>query len=182
MDIKNSYHCYHLPLCYFHVGTQVPGSSDVWVKKDHTAEHIAASFPKVAEEWGISRKVVAMVSDNAANIVAAVRHTGWTHVPCFAHTLNLVVSEAIKAETKIHQLRKSCRDIVSFFHFSIEASEKLKEIQLQLGIPENKLIQEVKTRWNSTYYMWNASRSNIKPLPQHFVSLFVMQCVSHLLM
>ena len=123
------------------------------LKKDHTAEHIAASFPKVAEKWGISRKVVAMVTDNAANIVAAVRHTGWTHVPCFAHTLNLVVSEAIKAETKIHQLRKSCRDIVSFSHFSIKASEKLKEIQLQLGIPENKLIQEVKTRWNSTYHM-----------------------------
>ena len=114
------------------MGTQVSGSSDVWVKKDHTAEHIAASFPKVAEKWGISRKVVAMVTDNAAI---------------------LVVSEAIKAETQIHQLRKSCRDIVSFFHFSIKASEKLKEIQLQLGISENKLIQEVETRWNSTYYM-----------------------------
>ena len=116
MDIKSNgkLSCYHLPLCYFHVGTQVPGSSDVWVKKDHTAEHIAASFPKVAEEWGISRKVVAMVSDNAANIVAAVRHTGWTHVPCFAHTLDLVVSEAIKAETKIFQLRKSCRRMGNF--------------------------------------------------------------------
>ena len=69
-------------------------------KKDHTAENIAASFQKIAEEWGISRKVVAMVTDNAA-----VRHTGWTHVSCFAHTLNLVVSEAIKADTKIHQLK-----------------------------------------------------------------------------
>ena len=94
-----------------------------------------------------------MVTDNAANVVAAVRHTGWTHVPCFAHTLNLVVSEAIKADTKIHQLRKSCRDIVSFFHHSVKASEKLKEIQLKLGIPETKLIQEVETRWNSTYFM-----------------------------
>ena len=77
-----------------------------------------------------------------------------THVPFFAHTLNLAVSEAIKADTKIHQLRKSCRDIVSFFHRSVKASENLKEIQLQLGIPENKLIQEVETRWNSTYYMF----------------------------
>ena len=51
-----------------------------------------------------------------------------THVPFFAHTLNLAVSEAIKADTKIHQLRKSCRDIVSFFHHSVKASEKLKEI------------------------------------------------------
>ena len=122
-------------------------------KKDHTAENIAVSFQNIAEEWGISRKVVAMVTDNAANVVAAVRHTGWTHVPCFAHTLNLVVSEAIKADTKIHQLRKSCRDIVSFFHHSVKASEKLKEIQLKLGIPETKLIQEVETRWNSTYFM-----------------------------
>ena len=97
-------------------------------EKDHTAENIAASFQKTAEEWGISRKVVAMVTDNAANVVAAVRHTGWTHVPFFAHTLNLSVSEAIKADTKIHQLRKSCRDIVSFFHHSVKASEKLKEI------------------------------------------------------
>ena len=43
---------------------------------DHTAENIAASFQKIAEEWGISREVVAMVTDNAANVVAAVRHTG----------------------------------------------------------------------------------------------------------
>ncbi|RMX57763.1 hypothetical protein pdam_00023626 [Pocillopora damicornis] len=134
------------------------------LKKDHTTEHIAASFPKVAEEWGVSRKVVAMVTDNATNIVAAVRHTGWTHVPCFAHTLNLVVSEAIKAETKIHQLRKSCRDIVSFFHFSIEASEKLKEIQLQLGIPENKLIQEVIPPANSRQCLTGAITEKDTPL------------------
>ena len=57
-----------------------------------------------------------------------------------------MISEAIKADTKIHQLRKSCRDIVSFFHHSVKASEKLKEIQLKLGIPETKLIQEVETR------------------------------------
>ena len=71
-------------------------------EKDHTAENIAASFQKTAEEWGISRKVVAMVTDNAANVVAAVRHTAWANVPCFAHTLNLVIYEAIKADTKIY--------------------------------------------------------------------------------
>ena len=92
-------------------------------KKDHTTENIAVSFQKMAQEWGISQKVVVMVPDNAANVVANVRHTGWTHVPCFVHTLNLVVSEAIEADTKIHQLRKSCRDIVNFFHQSVKASE-----------------------------------------------------------
>ena len=52
-----------------------------------------------------------MVTDNAANVVAAVRHTGWTHVPFFAHTLNLAVSEAIKADTKIHQLKVRILDV-----------------------------------------------------------------------
>ena len=64
----------------------------------HTAEHIADALLKVAENWDISSKVVAIVRDNASNIVAAVKITGWTHVPCFAHTLNLVVSEAIKSD------------------------------------------------------------------------------------
>ena len=81
--------------------------TSTWELKSLVLETFAASFQKIAEEWGISRKVVAMVTDNAANVVAAVRHTGWTHVPCFAHTLNLVVSEEIKADTKIYQLRKS---------------------------------------------------------------------------
>ena len=121
---------------------------------DHTAENIAESFQRVAESWGISGKVAAMVTDNASNIVAAVRITGWQHVACFAHTLNLVVSAAIKADRSVHDLQKKCKQIVSFFHHSAKSSEKLKEIQGQLGIPQHKLIQEVETRWNSTYYMY----------------------------
>ena len=152
------------------------------LKKDHTAEHIAASFPKVAEEWGISRKVVAMVTDNATNIVAAVRHTGWTHVPCFAHTLNLVVSEAIKADTKIHQLRKSCRDIVSFFHHSVKASESWRRYNCNWEFLRTNSSKRWKPDRTQLTTCLNAPQSNIKPLSQHFVSLVVMQCVFLLLM
>ena len=124
------------------------------LNNDHTADNIAEALQRVAGSWGISNKVVAMVTDNAANIVAAVRMTGWMHIPCFAHTLNLVVSDAIKADASIHGLKKKCKQIVTFFHHSVKSTEKLKEIQGQLGIPEHKLIQEVETRWNSTYYMF----------------------------
>ena len=122
-------------------------------KSSHTAENIAASFLRVATSWEISEKVVAMVTDNAANIVAAVRITGWKHVRCFAHTLNLVVSEAIKTDL-IRDIRKRCRQIVTFFHQSTKATDKLKEIQAQVHVPIHKLIQEVDTRWNSTFYMF----------------------------
>ena len=63
---------------------------------EHDADHIAAELKRITNYWGITHKVVAIVTDNASNMIAAVRITGWTHIHCFAHTLNLVVQEAIK--------------------------------------------------------------------------------------
>ena len=121
-------------------------------KSSHTAKNIAASFLRVATSWEIS-EVVAMVTDNAANTVAAVRIAGWKHVRCFAHTLNLVISETIKTDL-ISAIRKRCRQIVTFFHQSTKATDKLNKIQAQVHVPIHKLIQEVDTRWNSTVYMF----------------------------
>jgi len=81
------------------------------------------------------------------------RLTGWIHIPCFAQTLNLVVSEAIKADASVHGHNKKCKQI-EIFHHSVKFTEKLKEIQGQSSIPDHNLIQGVETRWNSTYYMF----------------------------
>jgi len=43
--------------------------------------------------------------------------------------------------------------LLPFFHHSVKGAEKLREIQRQIGFKENKMIQEVETRWNSTFYM-----------------------------
>ena len=61
------------------------------------------------------------------------------HIPCFAYTLNLVVSEAIKADASVHGLKKKCKQIVTFHH-SVKFTEKLKEIQGQSSIPDHNLI------------------------------------------
>ena len=51
---------------------------------------------KIATEWGIKEKVVAVVTDNGANVARAVKDaasqvgTGWAHVSCSVHTLNLM--------------------------------------------------------------------------------------------
>jgi hypothetical protein len=46
----------------------------------HTTVNLAQELKGVTGEWGIENKVVDVVSDNAANIVAAVRLTEWKHV------------------------------------------------------------------------------------------------------
>ena len=43
--------------------------------------------------------------------------------------------------------------IVSFFHRSDTANTQLKAEQKLLDLPQHKLLQDCKTRWNSSYDM-----------------------------
>ncbi|KAL4112258.1 hypothetical protein QTP88_016079 [Uroleucon formosanum] len=71
---------------------------------------------------------------------------------CFAHSLNLTVQTALKSIT---ETREKVRGIVGHFKRSPQAAEKLKTMQEQLGLtPTLVLIQDVITRWNSTYEMF----------------------------
>ena len=120
---------------------------------DHTADNIASKLHTVATSWGIDEKVVCVVTDNASNMVSGISKTGWRHLPCFAHTLNLIVQDSIKKNSELSEIQNKYKEVVSHFHRSVKSSDKLKEVQQQLSLPEQKLIQEVPTRWNSTYLM-----------------------------
>ena len=52
-----------------------------------TAEHLAKEFENCALEWGLNKPTI--VSDNASNILIAVKILNWRSVPCLAHTINL---------------------------------------------------------------------------------------------
>ncbi len=84
-------------------------------------------------------------------MVAAVCKAGWSHYPCFAHTLNVAVKDCIKALPDLLDIQQRCRAIVAFFHHRTRAAERHKEVQKQLKSPEHKLIS-VETRWNSVFY------------------------------
>ncbi|XP_076670955.1 zinc finger BED domain-containing protein 4-like [Andrena cerasifolii] len=96
--------------------------------------------------------------DNAANIVKAVKLCSeWERIPCFAHTLQPVVKDAIESCKDVTQLLKKCRGIVRFFHHSASTEQKLKKEQRKVSAQSKPLhlIRDVATRWNSQYDMMN---------------------------
>ncbi len=72
----------------------------------HTAENIATFLRHIATEWKIGNKITVVVTDNAYNIVAAVKKCGWRHIGCFAHTLNLIVQALLQHNLLKPSLKK----------------------------------------------------------------------------
>lgn len=130
------------------------------LSNSHTASYIKDNMISVCDQWAIDlEKVVCVVTDNGANMVRAVNDTFGPnkHIPCFAHTLNLVAIKSIElSDVAIKNLILKVKSIVTFTKQTVSASDEIRRLQLNEGKTEGsilKLIQEVPTRWNSTYHM-----------------------------
>ncbi|XP_052365886.1 zinc finger BED domain-containing protein 4-like [Oncorhynchus keta] len=73
----------------------------------------------------------------------------FTHHPCLAHTIHLIVRDALKVKTTVDKVKAA----VEYFHRTTVGAEKLKSTQCQMGMPELRPKQDCTTRWNSTCYM-----------------------------
>lgn len=123
----------------------------------HTSMNLSDSLRSISQVWNIGDKITLVVSDNASNVTKAIKDIlGWKHLGCFAHSLNLVVKNGLKANQNILCLVENVRKIVSHFKRSTNATAKLLTYQKQNNDPKNapkKLVQDVPTRWNSTFLM-----------------------------
>lgn len=133
--------------------------------KNHTAENIAKVMQEICIEWGIENKISCIVTDNAANMIKACDIFKKRHLPCYAHTLNLIMQDMLGLEC-IKEILTKCKEIVRFFKSSTVGTEMLKKEQRATKTPEYKLIQEVSTRWNSSYYMVKRILEIVDPLNQ----------------
>ena len=123
------------------------------VPEKHTGTNIANVVTEIKNEFKIT-KLRALVTDNAANMVLAADVAQTERWPCFSHTLQLSINDAL---TKISAITKAVafgRKLVTHFNHSPLSVKALKDQQLKMGIktPLN-VIQDVSTRWNSQFLM-----------------------------
>ncbi|KAL0188430.1 hypothetical protein M9458_015529, partial [Cirrhinus mrigala] len=107
-------------------------------------------------------KRVANVHDNASNMKLCTETLKkepekWGNIEgvcCSGHTLQLYINTVLKQD-RLRRTVAAARNLVGHFKKSAKATATLKEKQTQQNVAQHKLIQDVATRWNSTYEMLN---------------------------
>nr|CAI5826378.1 unnamed protein product [Callosobruchus analis] len=93
----------------------------------HTSQNLATTLQRIVMDWGIGEKVLLAVFDNADAL----------------------------SDPAVGNLLSKVRTVVGHFKWSSISTQKFIDYQKQTN-PETealKLIQDVPTRWNSTFYM-----------------------------
>jgi hypothetical protein len=94
-----------------------------------------------------------MVTDNAAIMVKCCEVANVTRIPCFAHTLQLGITEGLQLGTIAHAVATGKR-VVTHFSQSVIATDALLEHQRRTGATKPvRLEKDVQTRWNSVFLM-----------------------------
>lgn len=120
----------------------------------HKSEHISRILLDIITEWDISAKIYIVVRDGGKNIVKGVHDANLESESCFLHNLHLIVTDALASQRAMKDIVAIARKIVGHFNHSPLACSNFKKIQEeQLHLTYKKLVQDISTRWNSTYYM-----------------------------
>ncbi|KAF7659253.1 hypothetical protein LDENG_00001080 [Lucifuga dentata] len=121
---------------------------------DHDMHNIPKQLEYLWDSWitssGLKRGFT--VTDNIA-ISNTLEDHGHVTMQCFGHTIDLIVSEAIKSQRMVQNLLSIARKICERVHRSAKAKEKLAELQRVHQLPENQLIQDVPSKWRTSFFM-----------------------------
>ncbi|KAM6425235.1 zinc finger BED domain-containing protein 4 [Rhynochetos jubatus] len=116
------------------------------------------SIQKQLEYWwetwitSIGLQIGITVTDNQS-IEKTLNEGDHSSVQCFSHTVNVIVNEAIKSQRMVQNLLSIARKICERVHRSAKAKEKLAELQKEYELPQHQLIQDVPSKWNTSFHM-----------------------------
>ncbi|KAF1372470.1 hypothetical protein PFLUV_G00265730 [Perca fluviatilis] len=121
---------------------------------DHDMHDIPKQLEYLWDSWITSSglKKGFTVTDNTT-IRNTLEDHGHVTMQCFGHTIDLIVSEAIKSQRMVQNLLSIARKICERVHRSAKAKEKLAELQRVHQLPENQLIQDVPSKWRTSFFM-----------------------------
>lgn len=131
----------------------------VHIPYPHTSEVISKKLQEIIFSWKLEEKVICITTDSGSNFIKAVKllqrvFFDIKRVSCNAHTLNLVVRKSLKINIDIQKFILRVKRLIKFFS-SPKRCEILEKEQENLNYPKiYKIINDVSTRWNSTYYSW----------------------------
>ncbi|KAK9166202.1 hypothetical protein Scep_001393 [Stephania cephalantha] len=131
----------------------------------HSSVAIAEKISALLGSWNLDKKLFSNTLDNASandTFVGIFKNTlrikdallvggDFFHMRCCAHILNLMVQNGLK---EIEKIIDKVRDSIKFVKRSQSRKKKFLDCATQLAIDYKKgLVQDVVTRWNSTYLM-----------------------------
>ncbi|CAH2278223.1 zinc finger BED domain-containing 4 [Pelobates cultripes] len=138
---SNDYHCSAL----LHVSQIDCDYNGVSVQK-----HLEYLWDSWITSFGLKMGIT--VTDNHS-IGKTLNESEHSSVQCFGHTVDLIVNEAIKSQRMVQNLLSIARKICERVHRSTKAKEKLSELQNEYGLPLHSLIQDVPSKWNTSFHM-----------------------------
>jgi hypothetical protein len=141
----------------------------------HSGENMADAIMTVLCEFDLEEKALALTTDNASSMLSCgtviaeeleseFDNLSFAHYRCAAHVLNLAVGQGIKL---IDASVRKVRALMIYIKSSHPLTEALKALCNVKGIPYLTPELDVKTRWNSTYYMlekWTRMEAALKLL------------------
>ena len=114
-----------------------------------TTDSVTERLLNTVQTWGIAGKVTACVHNNTQDAPSAhgCARVTWDYATCFASTLQLAVCEGLSED--LVRIIAAAGKLVKHFNHNLLASEALEHKQVQMCLPQHKLIQSSKARWDT---------------------------------
>lgn len=106
-----------------------------------TIDELAERLFQLVEKWQITNKVSCLVSSRNTKLSSAAKMRNWSHLCCFADSLNLAVKDSLRANEDLMQLQKACCNLVLLIQSTVMCTSNMGTILEQINFPDVKLTQ-----------------------------------------